>query len=130
MSPTSRDPKAPPSGSAERRNHPRFEVFVEVEVGGETEIQILHARNISTGGLYLEVEEGVSGLELGKATTLVMQLGVDENGEPLTLQSAAEVVRQQDPVHTIPRGVGLRWKTQDEASASTLPQIIEFLKNR
>ncbi len=97
-----------------RRAHERLDIFVQVEIRGEEEISIVKARNLSAGGLFLELEAGDPELRPGTSVTLYLYFGDDKNDESISLVSSAEVVHLQERTDTSPGGVGLKW-TSDEA---------------
>ncbi|ACY16715.1 PilZ domain-containing protein [Haliangium ochraceum] len=130
---TQRAKRPPPPGS-ERRQHPRYELLVQVELRGDDTTWLVPMRNISAGGAYVELESPDAGapqlvLAAGERVTVFIDLDAaelegaaadalpaDAPPELLSLAREAEILRI-DVDHGVntgalsgrPVGMALRW---------------------
>jgi len=112
----------------ERRQHPRYDVAVEVAITLGGDVSRVNASNISAGGLRVDLAQGeYPGVEIGTEVRVHLDLGSDKYGRPLDLDSEAEVVRVDLGGPDRTPGFALMWTSTEAAVARQLSVILEYL---
>ena len=89
----------PPPLPSERRKHPRVGLIAQVQVKRGGEVEILQARNVSIGGVFLEGEpRNHPQLALGVELDLALVPEDDAEGHPIIMRAkVARVERGAQP---------------------------------
>jgi hypothetical protein len=108
----------PPPGAAERRRADRLELLAHIELRrGGGEVVLLPVINISAGGVFLRIDDGMlRGMRVGDPVGVFLDCG----GE-VTLDVDAEVVRMDlmgGPDR--PAGIALMWASSDPSFSENL----------
>lgn len=99
---------------------------ISVDVDGE--VWVLHASNISAGGLFVELERGeMPGVDIGATVNVRVDLGSDKHGRPLDVDCEAEVVRVDLGGPDRKPGFAVMWTSKDAEVARQLAVILEYL---
>lgn len=142
MTMTRRATPPPPPGS-ERRRHPRYEVLAQVEIRGGESTLVVPVRNISAGGLYVDLEShdprGLGpGLAPGQRATIFLDASEAGNEPDLAVSREAEILRiDQADAHAGGdaaargrAGMALRWTLAEVEVVERLERILEVLRQR
>lgn len=125
---TGRKPPPPPR-AGERREHERYELWAQLELRQGGEVWVLAVRDISAGGIYVELGANErAAVRAGDRLTICLDLGENDAGAPLRLETEVEVVRVVLPGPGRPGGFGVMWTTADPAAADALVRILTFIR--
>lgn len=123
-----RKPPPPPPGH-ERRRHERYELLAQLELIRGGEVSVLAVRDISAGGLYVELGRlEQAAVQVGDDLHVFIDAGTNDAGEPLQLETNVEVVRVALAGVDRPAGFGVRWASVDPAAADALARILAHLR--
>ena len=115
----------PPPGAERRRTH-RVELLAQVQLRrGDGEVFLLPVTNISAGGAFLRLEQGVgiSSLVVGDQVDIFIDLG-----SSFTLDLPAQVLRIDiKGGDGRVAGIGLRWTSSDAAVSERLEAALKHL---
>ncbi|HUH04594.1 MAG TPA: PilZ domain-containing protein [Kofleriaceae bacterium] len=124
-----RRPPPPPPGGAERREHERYELLAQVELRGSGDVWVLGVRDISAGGMFVELGANEhAAVRSGDRLQICVDLGENDAGAPLRLETAVEVVRITLPGPGRAGGFGVMWTSVDPAAADALGRILAHLR--
>lgn len=126
--------KPPPPPGSERRRHPRYEVLAQVEIRGDETTLVMPVRNISVGGLYVDLDSpdpGTLGPELapGQRATVFLDAS-DGGGDTLSVTREAEILRIDSGGPGGSGGMALRWVPVDADVAERFARVLEVLLER
>jgi hypothetical protein len=124
--------KPPPPPGAERRQHPRYDVLAQVEIRGGEDTLVVPVRNISVGGLYVDLEEpepGALGSSLAAGQRATIFLDASDLEEDLVVTRDADILRIDRP--EIGRGgMAMRWTEVEPEVARHFEHVLEVLRRR
>lgn len=112
----------------EKREHPRFELFAQVQVARESEVHIMSAQRISRGGIFVQGEPtAYPDLQVGTQVEVVVFDADNPGREDLSL--AARIVRV-DGLSSSRRslGFGLQFTELGTFEAGALESLLDRLK--
>lgn len=94
--------KPPPPPGSERRQFPRYDVLAQVEIRGGDSTLVVPVRNISVGGLYVDLEshdlDGLGpALMPGQRATIFLDASEDGEDPDLAVSREAEILRIDRP---------------------------------
>jgi hypothetical protein len=138
--------KPPPPPGSERREHPRYEVLAQVEIRGGERTLVMPVRNISVGGMYVDLEshdpDGLGpALAAGQRATVFIDAS-DGGNDGLAVSREAEILRidraePAEPAEPAARagtrgraGMALRWTLVSVEVAERFAHILEVLRQR
>lgn len=143
--------KPPPPPGSERRQFPRYEVLAQVEIRGGDSTLVVPVRNISVGGLYVDLEshdlDGLGpALMPGQRATIFLDAGEGGDDPDLAVSREAEILRIDRPSGR-PRersdehpsgpasgggqaGMALRWTLAEVEVIERLAHILAVLRQR
>jgi hypothetical protein len=143
--------KPPPPPGSERRQHPRYEVLAQVEIRGGESTLVVPVRNISAGGLYIDLEShdprGL-GPELapGQRATIFLDASEGGNDPDMAVSREAEILRidegdgegegrgdgrgDERAAAGGRAGMALRWTLAEVEVIERLSRILEVLRQR
>jgi hypothetical protein len=127
--------KPPPPPGSERREHPRYEVLAQVEIRGGDSTLVLPVRNISAGGLYIDLEshdpDGLGpALGPGQRATIFLDASEGGNDPELAVTRDAEILRIDKAGPGGRAGMALRWTLAEVEVIERLACILEVLRQR
>jgi hypothetical protein len=136
--------KPPPPPGSERREHPRYEVLAQVEIRGGESTLVVPVRNISAGGLYVDLESHDPGglgpaLVAGQRATIFLDASEGGDDPDLAVSREAEILRIDHAGHADARapggaggraGMALRWTLAEVEVIERLARILEVLRQR
>ncbi len=125
--------KPPPPPGSERRVHPRFEVLAQVEIRGGENTLVVPVRNISVGGLYVDLDDH----DLGTPRVLARQRASapPSSSMPVTATTSSSWSRDAD-ILRIDRpevgrgGMAMRWTAVEPEVAEHFARVLEVLRRR
>jgi hypothetical protein len=104
----------------DRRAHPRYELYAQVQVAREREVHIMRARHISRGGLFIQGHpETYPDLQVGARVEVVVFDADHPGRDDISLD--AQVVRGD------PSGFGLRFNNLTGFEAGALDNLLRRL---
>lgn len=110
------------SDPGERRNHPRYELFAQIQLSQDAEIYVMSTENISEGGVFVQGDpEDFPSLDVGSEVELLL---FPAENLMLELSCRAHVVRVQEASEAAPPGYGLMFDDVDEGSRERLAQLL------
>ena len=115
-------PPTPGTPGREQRRHPRFELFAAVEIVGSSETLILHAVNISLGGVLL-ASDGHSLAEYPVGASVDVLIFDPQSTTRRAVRTPATVVRHED------KGMALQWEMGESVSRH-LGRLLKSLNQR
>lgn len=114
----------------ERRRHERVELLAEVEIPHDEQIEILLARDLSPGGVFLAAQPDESPWLLpGVPVDLAIAPSAEEEGG-LLIRARGRVVWRQDASSGRQPGIGVAFETLDEDSRTALHQLLARIQAR
>jgi hypothetical protein len=123
----SRRAKPPPPPGSERRQHPRYEVLAQVEIRGGESTLVVPVRNLSVGGLYVDLEShDPAGFGPGQRATVFLDASEGGNDPELVVSREAEILR----IDHRGAGMALRWTLAEVEVIERLARILEVLRQR
>lgn len=127
--------KPPPPPGSERREHPRYEVLAQVEIRGGESTLVVPVRNISAGGLYVDLEShepaGLGpALTPGQRATIFLDASEGGDDPELTVTRDAEILRIDKTGPGGHPGMALRWTLAEVEVIERLACILEVLRQR
>ena len=127
--------KPPPPPGSERREHPRYEVLAQVEIRGGESTLVVPVRNISAGGLYVDLESHDPGglgpaLAPGQRATIFLDASEGGNDPELAVTRDAEILRIDKAGPGGRAGMALRWTLAEVEVIERLTCILEVLRQR
>jgi c-di-GMP-binding flagellar brake protein YcgR len=121
--------RPPPPPPIEHREHPRVDLFAQVQVTGEAEVHIMSARNISRGGIFLQGEPTeFPGLQPGVEVAIVIFVGEELGLAEVRLR--ARVVRVDERGKAAIPGFGLQFIVIERTQGKMLDQLIAAAHTR
>jgi hypothetical protein len=109
---------------AERRQHERFEVVVDVALDRSDEPAMLSVLNISAGGVLLRNDDNV---EVSVGEQIRVGFDLPELAPPFSID--ARVIRVVQP-HGRPAALAAMWLTSDAAAIAALVDLLWSLSQR
>ncbi len=109
---------------AERRQHERFDLLVDVSLSASRQTATLTVINISAGGVLLRNDQDVA-FQVGEPITV--EFDVPELTGPFAIE--AKVIRVVGPTSR-PGAVAAMWTSSDAAASAGLSQILWGLSKR
>ncbi len=98
-----------------------------MRVGGE--VALLNVNNISAGGLLIGLGVGEHpGVRVGDEVSVFLDLGDDDEGKPVTLDAAAEVVRVDLGGLGRPAAIALMWTADAVAFTDQLARVLAAVR--
>src|SRR5262245_374000 len=111
----------PPPLPSERRQHPRVDLIAQVQVKRGGDVEILQARNVSLGGVFLEGEaKNHPHLAIGVELDLALQPEDDPEGQPILMRAKVARVERGGAMP----GFGLSIIRIDANSQSRLAALV------
>jgi uncharacterized protein (TIGR02266 family) len=111
---------AAPAGQSERRQQPRLPVDVDVTVQTAEEVMNHPAVNISTGGMYLEIDQ-----PLPENTNLQLRFTLPDSGRLITLEG--KVIWSREAGREDRYATGIRFTGVDEGDLDTIRKYSDKL---
>jgi hypothetical protein len=124
--------KPPPPPGSERRQHPRYDVLAQVEIRGGTDTLVVPVRNISVGGLYVDLEEhepGALGPSLAAGQRATVFLDASDLEEDLVVTREADILRIDRPERGR-GGMAMRWVEVEPDVARHFERVLDVLRRR
>lgn len=127
--------KPPPPPGSERREHPRYEVLAQVEIRGGDSTLVVPVRNISAGGLYVDLDshdpEGLGPtLAPGQRATIFLDASEGGDDPDLAVSRDAEILRIDKKGPGGRGGMALRWTLAEVEVIERLALLLEVLRQR
>jgi hypothetical protein len=124
--------KPPPPPGSERRQHPRFEVLAQVEIRGGENTLVVPVRNISVGGLYVDLDDhdpAVLGASLAAGQRATIFFDASDGDDELVVSREADILRIDRP--EVGRGgMAMRWTAVEPEVAEHFARVLEVLRRR
>jgi hypothetical protein len=121
----------PPAPGSERRKHERVDVLAQIDIKRGADVWVVKVTNISIGGLFIELDtRQMIGVRPGDEVGVYLDLGADAAGQPLRLETQAEVVRVDYGGPGRPAGVGMMFTASDAATAAALTRVLRHIETR
>lgn len=124
--------KPPPPPGSERRQHPRYDVLAQVEIRGGENTLVVPVRNISVGGLYVDLEDhepGTLGPSLAAGQRATVFLDASDLEEDLVVSRDADILRIDRP--EVGRGgMAMRWTEIEPEAARHFERVLDVLRRR
>lgn len=106
----------------DRRVHPRYELFAQIQLSRDAEVYVMSTENISEGGVFVQGDpEDFPSLEVGSEVELLL---FPAENLMLELSCRARVVRVQQGAGAVPPGYGLMFSDVDQAIRERLAQFL------
>lgn len=126
--------KPPPPPGSERRQHPRYDVLAQVEIRGDDTALVMSVRNISAGGLYVDLDSPDPGtlgpaLAPGQRATVFLDAS-DGDDESLSVTREAEILRIDSRGPGGSGGMAMRWQPASAEVAARFARVLEALLGR
>jgi hypothetical protein len=119
----------PPAPGSERRKHERLEVLAQIDIKRGADVWVVKVTNMSIGGLFVELDtRQMIGVHQGDEVGVFLDLGADAAGQPLQLETRAEVVRVDYGGAGRPAGVGMMFTSSDAATAAALTRVLRHIE--
>lgn len=112
-----------PPGSSDRRQHPRLELFAQVQVSREADVHVMSTLNVSLGGFFaLAVPVDAPELKVGIEVEAVL-FAADGNGGDV--EAKARIVRVEDgKIGGRDAGFGLRFTQISRENRKRLESLL------
>lgn len=124
--------KPPPPPGSERRQHPRYEVLAQVEIRGGENTLVVPVRNISVGGLYVDLDDhdpNTLGSSIAAGQRATIFLDASDGNEDLVISRDADILRIDRP--EVGRGgMAMRWAEIAPEEAERFTRVLTAMRRR